>query len=316
MGLFLYSVLGAFAPLCEERGDSRRAGRYRSERERLAAVLEQSWDGEWYRRAYFDDGTPLGSAENDEGRIDSVAQTWAVLSGAAPLKRAERAMNAVRSHLVRRRFAGDPAPGAALRPHGARPGLHQGLPTRSPRERWTVHPRGAMGRPRAGASSAAETRRWSSSTCSTRSTTRAPLPTSSSTRRNPMPSPATSTTIPLTAGAAGGPGTRDRPAGCIASRSKASSDCAAWARSSPWTRAFRRPGRPSRSSGVSGPRSIRSIVENPERRCRGVASVALDGAPVDATAIPLVDDGGVHRVRVILGATSAVRETRPRTLPL
>ena len=49
-----------------------------------ATMLEQSWDGDWYRRAYFDDGTPLGSSQNDEGRIDSVAQTWAVLSGAAP----------------------------------------------------------------------------------------------------------------------------------------------------------------------------------------------------------------------------------------
>ncbi len=65
-------------------------------------MLEQAWDGEWYRRAYFDDGTPLGSAQNEEGRIDSVAQSWAVLSGAAPRKRAERAMDAVRANLVRR----------------------------------------------------------------------------------------------------------------------------------------------------------------------------------------------------------------------
>ena len=68
----------------------------------VPAMLEQSWDGEWYRRAYFDDGTPLGSSQNEEGRIDSVAQSWAVLSGAAPKKRAERAMDAVRAHLVRR----------------------------------------------------------------------------------------------------------------------------------------------------------------------------------------------------------------------
>ena len=88
--------------LCEERGDAARAARYRAERERLGTMLEQSWDGEWYRRAYFDDGTPLGSSQNDEGKIDSVAQTWAVLSGAAPRKRAERAMDAVRAHLVRR----------------------------------------------------------------------------------------------------------------------------------------------------------------------------------------------------------------------
>ena len=66
--------------------------RVAGERERLCAMLEQAWDGDWYRRAYFDDGTPLGSSQNDEGKIDSVAQSWAVLSGAAPRKRAERAM--------------------------------------------------------------------------------------------------------------------------------------------------------------------------------------------------------------------------------
>ena len=102
VGWFLHAVLGAFAPLCDERGEAPRAARYRAERERLGTMLEQSWDGEWYRRAYFDDGTPLGSSQNDEGKIDSVAQTWAVLSGAAPGNRAERAMGAVRAHLVRR----------------------------------------------------------------------------------------------------------------------------------------------------------------------------------------------------------------------
>ena len=65
-------------------------------------MLELSWDGGWYRRAYFDDGTPLGSVQNDECRIDSLTQSWAVLSGAAEPRRAERAMDAVRAHLVRR----------------------------------------------------------------------------------------------------------------------------------------------------------------------------------------------------------------------
>ena len=102
VGWFLHSVLGAFIPLCDERGEASRSARYCAERERLGKMLEQSWDGEWYRRAYFDDGTPLGSSQNDEGKIDSVAQTWAVLSGAAPRSRAERAMGAVRAHLVRR----------------------------------------------------------------------------------------------------------------------------------------------------------------------------------------------------------------------
>ncbi len=102
VGFFLYHLLGIFAPWCEQRGEAARATRYRHERQLLGTMLEHSWDGDWYRRAYFDDGTPLGSAQNDEGKIDSVSQTWAVLSGAAPANRAERAMEAVRSHLVRR----------------------------------------------------------------------------------------------------------------------------------------------------------------------------------------------------------------------
>ena len=65
-------------------------------------MLELSWDGDWYRRAYFDDGTPLGSAQNEECRIDSLTQSWAVLSQAADPRRAARAMEAVRAHLVRR----------------------------------------------------------------------------------------------------------------------------------------------------------------------------------------------------------------------
>jgi cyclic beta-1,2-glucan synthetase len=65
-------------------------------------MLELAWDGDWYRRAYFDDGTPLGSVQNEECKLDSVTQSWAVLSGTAQPRRAERAMNAVRTHLVRR----------------------------------------------------------------------------------------------------------------------------------------------------------------------------------------------------------------------
>jgi cyclic beta-1,2-glucan glucanotransferase len=65
-------------------------------------MLEFSWDGGWYRRAYFDDGTALGSAQNDECRIDSLTQSWAVLSDSAQPRRAVQAMDAVRAHLVRR----------------------------------------------------------------------------------------------------------------------------------------------------------------------------------------------------------------------
>jgi len=103
LGWFLHHVLTDFARLASERRRERAmADRFRAEAERLAAALELSWDGEWYRRAYFDNGRPLGSVQNDECRIDSIAQSWAVLSKAAPVHRAERAMDAARSHLIRR----------------------------------------------------------------------------------------------------------------------------------------------------------------------------------------------------------------------
>ncbi len=103
LGWFLYAVLGAFAPLVEARGDAARAGAWRRRAEALRGALETAgWDGEWYRRAFYDDGTPLGSAASEECRIDSLAQSWAVISGAAERGRAARAMAAVDEQLVRR----------------------------------------------------------------------------------------------------------------------------------------------------------------------------------------------------------------------
>ncbi|MGE5179098.1 MAG: GH36-type glycosyl hydrolase domain-containing protein, partial [Bacteroidota bacterium] len=102
LGWFQLKILRDFADLAGKRGDGDRATRYRNEAARVMTAMGQAWDGEWYRRAYFDDGTPLGSAQNDECRIDSISQSWAVLSGAAPALRAERAMDSVRSHLIRR----------------------------------------------------------------------------------------------------------------------------------------------------------------------------------------------------------------------
>ena len=102
LGFFLHAVLTDFADVCQTRNDADRAARYRDEAVRLASTLELTWDGEWYRRGYYDNGTALGSAQNDECRIDSIAQSWAVLSGAVPIRFAERAMDAVRTSLVAR----------------------------------------------------------------------------------------------------------------------------------------------------------------------------------------------------------------------
>ncbi|MEK6337030.1 MAG: glucoamylase family protein [Acidobacteriota bacterium] len=102
LGWFLCAVLNGFAPLCERYKMKARSNRYGRHMEKLKAGLEQAWDGDWYKRAYFDDGTPLGSAQNDECRIDSIAQTWAVISRVADSYRAGRAMAAVDEYLIRR----------------------------------------------------------------------------------------------------------------------------------------------------------------------------------------------------------------------
>jgi len=106
LGWFLYTTLAEWAPIAEARGEAERARVWRAHRDALGRALETAgWDGDWYRRAYFDDGAPLGSAENAECRIDSIAQSWAVLSGAADPHRAARAMNAVEEYLVHREQA-------------------------------------------------------------------------------------------------------------------------------------------------------------------------------------------------------------------
>jgi cyclic beta-1,2-glucan synthetase len=100
---FLVTILAKFATIAEARGDSTQAERCRERAESLRTAIEKhAWDGAWYRRAYFDDGTPLGSARNDECQIDSIAQTWAVISGAADPRRAEQALAEVDKRLVRR----------------------------------------------------------------------------------------------------------------------------------------------------------------------------------------------------------------------
>jgi cyclic beta-1,2-glucan synthetase len=99
---FLSAILREFATLAEARGEAGRAQDYRTRGETLVrAIEEHAWDGAWYRRAYFDDGTPLGSAQNDECKIDSLVQSWAVTAGGGDPARARQAIAAVEEHLVR-----------------------------------------------------------------------------------------------------------------------------------------------------------------------------------------------------------------------
>jgi cyclic beta-1,2-glucan synthetase len=103
LGWFLHATLSAFAPLADRRGEQPRGDCWRRHAVALGLSLERDgWDGGWYTRAYFDDGTALGVQASDECQIDSIAQSWAVLSGAAERSRAVTAMAAVNERLVRR----------------------------------------------------------------------------------------------------------------------------------------------------------------------------------------------------------------------
>jgi len=106
LGFFLYDTLERFGALAHIHGDSAQAELCRQQAATLRRNLEQhGWDGQWYLRAWFDDGGALGSAANTECRIDSIPQSWAVLSGAADPARARQAMDSLDQHLVRRDHA-------------------------------------------------------------------------------------------------------------------------------------------------------------------------------------------------------------------
>ena len=98
---FLCSVVADFGPVARSRGELERADHWDAAALGWKTALAgPAWDGEWYRRAFFDDGQPLGSQLNTEARIDLVAQAWAVLSGVAEPARQQQALAAVQTHLV------------------------------------------------------------------------------------------------------------------------------------------------------------------------------------------------------------------------
>ena len=313
VGWFLHAVLAAFIPICETRGDVPRATRYGAERERLGRMLEQSWDGEWYRRAYFDDGTPLGSSQNDEGKIDSVAQTWAVLSGAAPRRRAERAMDAVRAHLVRRSsgvvlLLTPPFDRTTLEPgyiKGYIPGLRENGGQYTHAAAWVVLALTRLG----SGDEAAELFHMLNPINHARSPSQVELY-----KTEPYAVAGDVYDHPAHRGRGGwtwytgAAGWMYRVAieGILGLERRGlfftMSPCipSSWPRFSIEWR--------------FGKTRYTIEVENPERRCSGVRSVELDGQAIDprqdtcSTAepvpIPLVDDGQAHSVRIVLGATA------------
>ncbi|WP_134724814.1 GH36-type glycosyl hydrolase domain-containing protein [Paracoccus luteus] len=103
LGWFLCDTIAAFAPVARARGDDARAEAWQAHRAAVARALDGAgWDGAWYRRGYFDDGTPLGAAESAECRIDSIAQSWAMISGAGRADRARQGVDAALDQLFMR----------------------------------------------------------------------------------------------------------------------------------------------------------------------------------------------------------------------
>jgi cyclic beta-1,2-glucan synthetase len=256
LGFFLGDVLRRFADLCTARGDVGRAQHYRGEVARLGPMLELAWDGEWYRRGYFDDGTPLGSAQNEECRIDSLPQTWAVLSGLAPARRAEQALDAVRTHLMRRPQGlillltppfdrAEPDPGYI---RGYPPGIRENGGQYTHGAVWAVLALARMG----AGDEAVEM--FHPEPDQPRAKPRA----HSATAASPTSSPATCTRIRCTPAARAGRGTRALPPGCIARGSRASSASSERTAGSRCGRASRRRGSRAASCGRRGRRASRS----------------------------------------------------------
>ena len=117
LGWFLRATVHDFAALCDGLGQAEDASLYRQQADELdQALATHAWDGAWYRRAWYDDGTPLGSHENQECQIDAIAQSWAVLSGAGEPHRVQQAMRSVLERLVKPRRASSHALHAPIRP--------------------------------------------------------------------------------------------------------------------------------------------------------------------------------------------------------
>jgi cyclic beta-1,2-glucan synthetase len=300
LGWFLVTVLNEFAPICERRGQPDLARRYRDEASWLSGMLELAWDGDWYRRAYFDDGTPLGSVQNPECKLDSLTQSWAVLSGAAVPRRAERAMNAVRAHLVRRDaqivlLLTPPFDHMAHDPgyiKGYLPGVRENGRQYTHAAAWTVVALARLGM----GDEAMELFHMLNPINHSRRPEDADRY-----RVEPYVVAADVYAHPMHVGRGGwtwytgSAGWMYQAAvqsllGVRRNGTTISVDpCIPmfWPQFSLEWR--------------SGRTCYRVTVANPERRSQGVKSAALDGVPVNARAIPWTDDGGDHEVAIVLG---------------
>ena len=302
LGWFLLVNLREFAQVAELRAEGERAARWRKRAASLKASLEgEAWDGEWYRRAFFDDGTPLGSAGNDECQIDSIPQSWAVLSGAGDKERARQAMESVERRLVRWEdrlllLLSPPFDRTPLDPgyiKGYVPGIRENGGQYTHAAIWSVVAFAVLGEgdvavdlfnllsPIHQASRRADVHRY---------------------KVEPYAVPADVYSQPPHVGR-GGWTWYTGAAGWL------------YRAGLEWILGFRKRG-PALLLDPCIPRAwkrfeityrhgdtlYRITVENPKGVCRGVSRVSLDGTPLPREAlVPLSDDGREHQVRVVLG---------------
>jgi cyclic beta-1,2-glucan synthetase len=300
LGFFLHTVLSAFVPICRMRADGARADRYQAEAMRLTSSLARSWDGEWYRRGYYDDGTPLGSAQNDECSIDSIAQSWAVLSGAVPIHFAERAMDAVRTSLVTRGsqmllLLHPPFDRSAQDPgyiKGYPPGVRENGGQYTHAAVWIVMALARLG----SGDEAAEFFHMLNPVNHGRT-----ADDEARYKTEPYVMAGDVYARPPHAGRGGwswytgsaGWMYRAGIESILGLRRRGATFVVDPCIPSTW---------PEYEIAWRFLDSRYTItVSNPQRRCRGVAKATLDGAPVDATRIPLVNDGRTHEVQIVLG---------------
>ena len=307
LGFFLHGILGDFANLSAERGDEPRAERYRTQAARLANALELAWDGEWYRRGYYDDGSALGSAARDECRIDSLPQSWAVLSRAVPLRFADRALDAVRAHLVKRGTSqvlllSPPFDVSSQDPGYIRsypPGVRENGGQYTHAAVWVVMAVAALGsgdeavelfhmlNPINHSRSRADVERYKAE----------PYVLAGDVYAHPdHPGRGGWSWYTGAAGWLYRAGLESILGLRLAGKTFALDPCipAAW---SGFSLTFRH-----------GGSRYEITVANPHLCCRGVASAMLDGVRVDPAAVPLADDGAVHRLDVVLGEAGGESE--------
>jgi len=300
LGWFLVRVLTDFGALCARRERRDLEQKFLNEVRWLTGMLELSWDGRWYRRAYFDDGTPLGSVQNEECKIDSLTQSWAVLSGAAQPLRASEAMEAVRGQLLRRDaeivllltppFDVTPRDPGYIK--GYLPGIRENGGQYTHAALWAVIALTRLGL----GDEAMELFHMLNPINHTR--------TAEGVERylgEPYVVAADVYAHPMHVGRAGW----TWYTGSAGWMHQAAVEGILGLR--PYGSTFAvDPCIPPMWPGFSmewriGETRYRIGVENPEHRCRGVVSAALDGTAVDPGEIPLRQDGLIHEVRIVLG---------------